>query len=110
MQKDTSPSQTTLPFTLEIDWSRVPVVDDRAAMRAVIQQYIATRPDAECIKYVEGFMVESLTNFITDSVEKFIAGQKEHGGDFREIDFKMEAKKERIDAFWYSEGETWRKN
>lgn len=59
--------------------------------------------------YVGGFMVESLTRFITESVEKFIAGQLEHGGDFREIDFKTEAKNERIDAFWYSEGETWKK-
>lgn len=53
-------------------------------------------------------MVISLGDFIRDSLDKYIAGQKEHGGDLRDRNLDEEIRKEQIDMFWYSEAKKWK--
>lgn len=55
-------------------------------------------------------MAKSLMKFNHDAIRKFIAGQKEHGGDIRERDLKQEMYKEHIDLFWYHAADTWPKS
>lgn len=105
---DSNPSNTT-PLPSEIDWAEVPVIDRLAKLRTAIHDFITSHPHAAEVAYVKGFMVNSLTTFASDSVEKFIAGQLEHGGDFTQIDHAHESRQERIDAFWYAEGANWSK-
>lgn len=97
----------TARSTSEIDWSQATVIDPRIPLEDAIRTYIKKQEGADCVAYVEGFMVYSLTEFIQDAVAKFIAGQKEHGGDFREVDHRREAKAERTDSFWYGAGDDW---
>lgn len=104
---DSNPTTTT-PSPSEIDWAAVPVIDRLAKLRAAIHEFIQTHPGAEEVAYVQGFMVTSLTSFVSDATEKFIAGQLEHGGDFTTIDHAHESKQERIDTFWYAEGTHWK--
>lgn len=54
-------------------------------------------------------MTESLVNFILDSVSKFAAGQKEHGGSITERNLSEETRKEIIDLFWYQSALKWPK-
>ena len=46
-------------------------------------------------------MATSLASFTEQSVTKFIAGQKEHGGDLRDRNLSTELAAEQIDSFWY---------
>jgi len=46
-------------------------------------------------------MARSLAAFTEQSVTKFIAGQKEHGGDLRDRNLPAELSAEQIDSFWY---------
>lgn len=46
-------------------------------------------------------MAHSLAAFIEIGVDKFIAGQKEHGGDLRDRNLVDELGAEQIDSFWY---------
>jgi len=52
-------------------------------------------------------MSNSLTTFLEQATLKFIAGQKEHGGDIRNRDLDEEMRKEHIDLFWYAEAKGW---
>ena len=103
-----SPTPGTLPSTSEIKWGDVPIIDPRIPLDDAILTYLRKQPDAECVKYVEKFMVFSLSEFVQEAITKFIDGQKEHGGDFREVDHHAEAKKERTDSFWYGAGADWK--
>lgn len=53
-------------------------------------------------------MSESLTLFCFDAVNKFVVGQKKHGGKITDKNLKHELRLEYIDAFWYSEAENWK--
>lgn len=55
-------------------------------------------------------MTESLTNFIIDATNKYIAGQKEHGGSITDRDLDKEIRHEQIDLFWYLEAKKWKGN
>lgn len=46
-------------------------------------------------------LTENLTNFVVCSVDKFVKGQKEHGGDIRDRDLNREMMNEIIDLFHY---------
>lgn len=48
------------------------------------------------------FMATAIDNFISDAIDKYIAGQREHGGSLLDRDCTQEAYKELIDGFWYN--------
>lgn len=52
-------------------------------------------PDVKCN------MARSLAIFAEHAIEKFIKGQKEHGGYIRDRDLMAELYAEQIDSFWY---------
>lgn len=54
-------------------------------------------------------MRTSLVAFVVDAVDKYVAGQKEHGGDLCDRDLEKELRMERIDEFWYGEARGWKK-
>lgn len=47
------------------------------------------------------FMARSLESFCLAAIEKYIAGQKEHGGNLMQRDCFYEMGQEHIDQFWY---------
>jgi hypothetical protein len=47
------------------------------------------------------FIAFSLDNFISDSIDKYIAGQRKHGGSILDRDLNHELYMEHIDEFWY---------
>lgn len=51
------------------------------------------------------FMIITLVDFIEDAIDKFIEGQKKHGGSIFARDLVFERKQEAIDSFWYSAAE-----
>ena len=55
-------------------------------------------------------MGESLRKFTDAAIIKFIAGQKEHGGDIRERNLEHEIFCEHIDLFWYHAAMSWPKD
>lgn len=49
------------------------------------------------------FIASTLWDHTWDSIDKYLAGQKEHGGDFLlKKTHKQELRKELIDIMWYS--------
>lgn len=46
-------------------------------------------------------MAKSLEKFCIRAINKFIAGQKHHGGDIRNRDLAEEMANEHVDMFWY---------
>lgn len=48
-------------------------------------------------------ITESLHNFVEHSVEKYVAGQAEHGGSIQDRDLDLEIDHELIDLFFYHE-------
>jgi len=50
------------------------------------------------------FLASALAKFVTHATEKFIIGQKEHGGDITDRHLVAELQRELIDAWFYSEG------
>ena len=67
--------------------------------------------DYDCVLTAEAkiLMSKSLHAFMIDSINKFIKGQKEHGGDIRERDLDSEMRQEHIDLFWYQSAKSWPK-
>lgn len=55
-------------------------------------------------------MAISLNTFVIESIEKFIKGQKEHGGNLVDRDLAKEISQETIDLFWYNEGQKWKQH
>lgn len=47
-------------------------------------------------------IARQLAFFVTQAIEKYINGQKEHGGDLRDRDLPLELHKEILDLFWYN--------
>lgn len=56
---------------------------------------------------VEFLMSESLMIFTKRATEKFIKGQKEHGGDIRDRNLPSELAQEVLDIFWYTSAQSW---
>lgn len=56
---------------------------------------------------IECGMATSLTDFTMAATEKFIKGQKEHGGDIRDRDLDSEMALELLDLFWYNSAKSW---
>ena len=50
---------------------------------------------------ISALMAISLENFTVRAIDKFVAGQKEHGGDIRNRNLGIEFAQEVIDQFWY---------
>jgi hypothetical protein len=53
-------------------------------------------------------MTRSLTVFVERAVDKYMKGQKEHGGDIRDRDLTAEILNEQIDQWWYSQAMIWK--
>lgn len=53
-------------------------------------------------------MAKSLARFNLDSIQKFISGQKEHGGLLQDRDLEKEIHNEIIDLFWYNSANKWK--
>ena len=53
-------------------------------------------------------MSESLTIFCYDAINKFIAGQKKHGGKITDKDLDKEINQELLDLFWYLNAKIWK--
>lgn len=51
------------------------------------------------------FMGEALEKFCIHAIRKFIAGQKEHGGDLLKRDCFADLTEEHVDMFWYISAE-----
>ena len=47
------------------------------------------------------WLAEGLTDFVVAALSKFITGQKEHGGEFEEVNGTIAATEETIDLFFY---------
>ena len=52
---------------------------------------------------VKAEMTRSLVQFVQRATNKFIAGQKSHGGDIRDKNLREEIYQEQLDLFWYTE-------
>lgn len=48
-------------------------------------------------------MSEDLNRFVRFAIEKFVAGQREHGGKLIDRNLILELEKEQIDSFWYTQ-------
>src|SRR5438093_78183 len=48
-------------------------------------------------------LTNSLKEFLVGSIDKFISGQQEHGGELIKRDLNVEISQEIIDLFWYNE-------
>lgn len=55
-------------------------------------------------------MAKALTEFVVNATEKFIAGQKEHGGLITERNLEHEIEMEHLDLFWYHQAKGWQKD
>lgn len=55
-------------------------------------------------------MADSLNAFCIESINKFIVGQKKHGGSIIDKDLDKEFNEEFIDMFWYKEAIKWKSN
>lgn len=53
------------------------------------------------------FLADSLTTFTTRGIDKFSAGQLEHGGNFFRCNFRKEQVAEQYDGFFYANGDAW---
>lgn len=87
-------------------------VEAMAEMGAVIDEVIQATLETADVELVQQRQVEmrtSLVAFVVDAVDKFVAGQKEHGGDLCDRDLEKELRMERIDEFWYGEARGWKK-
>lgn len=64
---------------------------------------LISNKDTEDILDIETieFMSETLATFINEAIDKFIKGQKEHGGNIKDRDLNKEINNEVIDLFWY---------
>lgn len=54
-------------------------------------------------------MASSLASFVDEAIEKFIKGQKEHGGNLADRNLDHEIRMETIDFFWYQSAKDWKK-
>jgi len=54
-------------------------------------------------------LAATLTNFVEKAVDKFIAGQREHGGSITDCDLDSAIEEEMIDTFWYTQAKKWQK-
>lgn len=55
-------------------------------------------------------MADSLTTFCISAINKFIVGQKKHGGNIIDKDLDKEFQQEFIDMFWYMNAKNWKQN
>lgn len=55
-------------------------------------------------------MAKALTEFVVNATEKFIAGQKEHGGLITERNLEHEIEMEHLDLFWYQRAFDWQRD
>lgn len=62
-------------------------------------------PDKDKLK-----MADSLTTFCTNAINKFIIGQKKHGGNIVDRNLDKEFQQEFIDMFWYMNAKNWQQN
>jgi len=73
-------------------------------MHQEIEGLIRFRSNGIINPCITDLMAISLTQFVINSIDKFIKGQKEHGGDIRDGNkLDKEIRDEQIDLFWYSE-------
>lgn len=86
----------------------------------IIQKRQTVHLIANLAKYIDGLdeqnelnihvrenMAVSLAAFFESAVTKFIAGQREHGGDLTKRNLDEEVRKEHVDMFWYSYAKDW---
>lgn len=82
-----------------------------AQLQATIREYadvvFPTTATEEYREQILEFLSHSLTTFVTRGVDKFAAGQLEHGGNFFRCDFKREQVQEQYDGFFYANGDAW---
>jgi len=55
-------------------------------------------------------MSVSLASFIEHGVTKFIAGQREHGGNITDRNLDQELRNEITDIMWYNYAKDWKQN
>lgn len=70
-----------------------------------ILELIIHRSEKEGVRFVVSeleFMAIALDTFLSDAIDKYIKGQKEHGGSILDRDLDHEIYQEHIDLFWYS--------
>ena len=53
-------------------------------------------------------MAESLAIFCIRAIDKFIAGQKKHGGNIIDKNLDEEIYQELLDLYWYLNAKTWK--
>lgn len=67
---------------------------------------IVQNKDSELVPFEIRIMMSfSLTCYTIRSINKFIAGQVEHGGDIRSRNLPHERRQEGTDSFWYGESD-----
>ena len=77
-------------------------------LRTHIRHIIRTHPEGHLLTpIVQEHMANSLSDFTLHAVNKFIEGQKEHGGDIRDRNLSKEFNKELIDLIWYWMASSW---
>ncbi len=57
---------------------------------------------------IKNKMRRAIIYFIYKSIEKFIKGQEEHGGNLTERNLDEEVYNELIDLYWYNEANKWK--
>lgn len=88
------------------------LIPDEEQLESIIQRII----DRQCERYkikltlvTRSLMTDSLVTFVFAATDKFIQGQKEHGGCITDRDLDFEIYKETIDQFWYGQAKGWKK-
>lgn len=71
-------------------------------IRTLIELLAYDLDDTNCVDVLrKRWLAEGLTDFVLRALTKFIAGQREHGGDFEEVYGPSEATQETIDLYFY---------
>ena len=74
-----------------------------------IYQILLARDRHKCLgENLKLRMANELAAFVEVSIEKFMRGQKEHGGKITDKDLNIEIFHELIDLFWYTRAQHWK--
>lgn len=81
----------------------IPITGLRKLSDTISDLIVTLDPTNAVSQEIRYQMSQSLENDVHTKILKFVAGQKEHGGDIRDRDLSFEIHCEMIDMFWYKE-------
>lgn len=83
--------------------------EDRHALQSIIGGIVAKADTTTAVHaFARPLLAKALTDFVIDATNKFVAGQKEHGGLITDRDLDHEINMEHLDLFWYLAAKQWK--